>query len=72
MERGAPYLRTAFSDKASEFVELPLERRAPFQLNVLLVSHLDQESFDLRKASHDALDDSDDGWNSLTSGRLGH
>jgi hypothetical protein len=57
---------------SSEFVELPLEHCAPFQLNVLLVSHLNQESFDPRKAFHDALDDGDDGWNSLTSGRLGH
>jgi len=57
---------------SSEFVELPLERCAPFQLNVLLVSHLNQESFDPRKAFHDALDDGDDGWNSLTRGRLGH
>ena len=41
----------------SEFLELLLEVCALFQLNVLFVSHLNQESFDPREAFHYGGDD---------------
>ena len=62
----APYLQGGCRDMFSEFLELLLEICALFQLNVLFVSHLNQQGFDPREACHDGE------WNSVTSGRLGH
>jgi hypothetical protein len=47
-----------------EFVELHLERSGPFELDVLLVSHFNQESFHSGETLRDWLHDGgDNGWN---------
>jgi len=53
--RGAPYLRAGCGDIFRECLYLLLERGGPFQLHVLPVSHLNQESFDPRVPLHERL-----------------
>src|ERR1700674_2641117 len=66
-QRNAWYIRDGFS----ECVELRLERGDPFQLDVLLVSHLDQEGFHPRETPRDWLHDGDyEGGNSSTTASL--
>jgi hypothetical protein len=57
-----------------ERLELHLERDAPFELDVLLVSHLNQETFHSRQTLGDGLHDRGyDGLNfSTTRVRFGH
>ena len=58
--RGGPDVRCEFRD-------LLFERCDPFQLDVLLMTHLDQEGFHSRQTPPDRLHDGDDSRNSSTS-----
>jgi hypothetical protein len=57
-------------DVFSEFTDPLLERSDPFQLDVLLVAHLDEEAFHPHQTPRDRLHDGDNGRNSSTSGSV--
>ena len=66
--RETPYVRAVDFDVFGECLELLLKRGDPFEFDVLLVPHLNQEGFHPRKTPRDWLHDVDhDGRNSSTT-----
>jgi hypothetical protein len=69
--RQAAYVRAVGFHVFGKGVELHLERGDPLELNTLLVSQLNQESFQQQEALRDGLHNGGyDGGNSSTSGRV--